>query len=159
LWCQTFFTHNASPMTRTTPTQNFFRILLGVLLLFTGTGHLSFLNEPFQAQVPSWVPLDPELVVNLSGIVEILIGAGLLFWTSKRVLVGWIAAAFFVAIFPGNLAQYLSHTDAFGLNTDALRFTRLLLHPFLVIWPLWSTGAWKAWRERSKHPATKAAVQ
>lgn len=146
-------------MTTTTPTQNFFRILLGVLLLFTGIGHLTFLHVPFQAQVPVWVPVDASLVVTLSGIVEILIGAGLLFWKSKRVLVGWIAAAFFVAIFPGNLAQYLTHSDAFGLNTDNLRLIRLFMHPLLVIWPLWSTGAWKAWRERSRQHTVKPAVQ
>ncbi len=135
-------------MTPTSSTQNFFRVLLGLLLLFTGTGHLTWLNVPFQAQVPSWVPLNAGLVVTLSGIVEILLGLGLLFWSSKRVMVGWLAALFFVLIFPGNLAQYLTHTDAFGLNTDAVRLTRVFLHPLLVIWPLWSTGAWKAWRQK-----------
>ncbi|MBW8683089.1 DoxX family protein [Chitinophaga rhizophila] len=134
-------------MSHTNSTQNIFRIILGSLLVFTGIGHLTFLNVPFQSQVPVWVPLDPVLVVNLSGVVELLIGLSLLFWTSKRVLVGWIAAIFFVLIFPGNLAQYLSRTDAFGLNSDALRLTRLFLHPLLVAWPLWCTGAWRAWRQ------------
>jgi len=145
-------------MTTTTPIQNFFRIVLGLLLSFTGTGHLTFLNVPFQAQVPTWVPLDPALVVNLSGIVEILIGLSLMFLASKRVIVGWVAAIFFVLIFPGNLAQYLSGTDAFGLNTDALRLTRVFLHPLLVIWPLWSTGAWKAWRQGNKAVSGRSSV-
>ncbi|HMF71857.1 MAG TPA: hypothetical protein VK616_10295 [Flavitalea sp.] len=145
-------------MTPTSTTQNFFRVLLGLLLLFTGTGHLTFLNVPFQSQVPSWVPIDAALVVSLSGIVEILIGLALLFWTSKRVVVGWIAAIFFVMIFPGNLAQYLSRSDAFGLNTDTVRLVRLFLHPLLVIWPLWCTGAWKAWRQRNKMEAAKAST-
>lgn len=145
-------------MVHTTPVQNFFRILLGVLLCFTGTGHLTWLNAPFQAQVPSWIPIEPALVVNLSGIVEILIALSLLFLASRRVTVGWIAAIFFVLIFPGNLAQYLSHTDAFGLNTDTLRLVRLFLHPLLVIWPLWSTGAWKAWRQKNKISASRSSV-
>ena len=145
-------------MVTTTPIQNFFRILLGALLSFTGVGHLTFLNVPFQSQVPSWISIEPALVVTLSGIVEILIGLSLLFWASKRVTVGWIAAIFFVLIFPGNLAQYLTHTDAFGLNTDTLRLVRLFLHPLLVIWPLWSTGAWKAWRQRSKAGAGRSSV-
>jgi uncharacterized membrane protein len=153
-----FFTIIFLIMNTTTSTQNFFRVLLGLLLLFTGTGHLTWLNVPFQSQVPGWVPLNAALVVTLSGIVEILIGLALLIWTSKRVLVGWIAAIFFVLIFPGNLAQYLSGTSAFGLDTDALRLTRLFLHPLLVIWPLWCTGAWKAWRQRSKPAATTAFV-
>lgn len=133
-------------MTSTTKTQHLFRVLLGLLLLFTGTGHLTWLNVPFQAQVPSWVPLDPALVVNLSGVVEILLGLMLLLWKSKRMFVGWLVALFFVLIFPGNLTQYLNHTDAFGLNTDFLRLLRLFLHPVLVIWPLWSTGAWKSFK-------------
>lgn len=137
-------------MVATTPVQNFFRILLGALLSFTGIGHLTWLNVPFQSQVPVWVPLEPSLVVYLSGIVELLIGLSLLFLSSKRVIVGWVAAIFFVLIFPGNLAQYLSGTDAFGLNTDTLRLVRLFLHPLLVIWPLWSTGAWKAFRQRNR---------
>ena len=145
-------------MTPTSTTQKIFRVLLGLLLLFTGTGHLTFLNVPFQSQVPSWVPIDAALVVSLSGIVEILIGLALLFWTSKRVVVGWIAAIFFVMIFPGNLAQYLSGTDAFGLNTDTLRLVRLFIHPLLVIWPLWCTGAWKSWRQKNKMEAAKAST-
>ncbi|MXN92922.1 DoxX family membrane protein [Flavobacterium sp. Sd200] len=131
-------------METTTKTQNLFRILLGLLLLFTGTGHLTFVRADFAGQVPDWVPLEKDLVVVLSGIVEILIGLGLLFVTKYRVAVGWIAAAFFIAIFPGNYAQYVNRVDAFGLNTDELRLTRLFLHPLLVIWPLWSTGAWSA---------------
>lgn len=136
-------------MASTTKTQRLFRVLLGLLLLFTGIGHLTWLNVPFQAQVPSWVPLDPPLVVNLSGIVEISLGLMLLFWRSRQPLVGWLTALFFVLIFPGNLAQYLTHTDAFGLNTDALRLIRLFLHPLLVIWPLWSTGAWRKAKQKT----------
>ena len=124
--------------------QNIFRIVLGCLLLFTGTGHLTFVRADFAAQVPSWVPLEADLVVVLSGIVEILLGLSLLLLTRYRVAVGWITALFFVAIFPGNYAQYANGVDAFGLDSDALRLTRLFLHPLLVIWPLWSCGSWNA---------------
>lgn len=129
-----------TPQTYSTA-QNIFRILLGCLLLFTGTGHLTFVRETFSAQVPSWVPLDADLVVILSGVVELLLGLSLLALTKYRVAVGWVVAAFFVAIFPGNYAQYANHVDAFGLNTDGLRLTRLFLHPLLVLWPLWSCGS------------------
>lgn len=123
-----------------TKTQNVFRVLLGCLLVFTGTGHLTFVRTDFLAQVPDWVPLNDDLVVVISGVVEILLGAMLIFLTRYRIAVGWLAALFFVAIFPGNYAQYVNRIDAFGLNTDALRLTRLFLHPLLVIWPLWSCG-------------------
>lgn len=125
-------------------TQNIFRILLGCLLLFTGIGHLTFVRADFLAQVPEWVPLPDDLVVLLSGAVEITIGLSLILLKRYRVITGWLTAVFFIAIFPGNYAQYANHVDAFGLNSDALRLTRLFLHPLLVIWPLWSCGAWAA---------------
>jgi uncharacterized membrane protein len=124
--------------------QNIFRVLLGLLLLFTGTGHLTFVRDTFTAQVPDWVPLDKDLVVILSGVVELSLGLSLLLVKKYRVAVGWITAAFFVAIFPGNYAQYANHVDAFGLNTDGLRLTRLFLHPLLVAWPLWSCGVFQS---------------
>ena len=55
--------------------------------------------------------------------------------------VGLLAATFFTAIFPGNIAQALHHKDAFGLDTDAKRIGRLFGQPLLVAWALWSTAA------------------
>jgi uncharacterized membrane protein len=123
--------------------------LLGLFLLFAGTGHLTFGRVEFRAQVPHWLPLDPDLVVLLSGVVELSLGAALLFLSSRRVLVGAVTAAFFVAVFPGNLSQYVNHVDAFGLNTDTARLVRLFFQPLLVAWALWCTGAWQAWRGRA----------
>ena len=127
------------------------RILLGLFLLFAGTAHLTFARGDFQAQVPPWVPLDVDLVVLLSGVVELALGLALVLAPRRhRPLVGWVTAAFFVAIFPGNIAQWLEGRDAFGLDTDRARFARLFFQPVLVAWALWSTGAWRAWRERRR---------
>jgi len=127
-----------------------FRLLLGAALLFTGISHLTWARVDFLAQVPRWLPLSGDLVVVLSGIVELLLGGSLILLGRYRVAVGWVVAAFFVAIFPGNISQYLEHMNAFGLNTDQARAIRLLFQPVLVIWALWSTGAWQAWRESRK---------
>ena len=124
------------------------RILLGLFLLFAGTAHLSFAREEFQAQVPTWLPVDADLVVVVSGLVELALGLALIVARRHRPLVGWLTAAFFVAIFPGNIAQWLEGRDAFGLDTDRARFGRLFLQPLLVVWAVWSTGAWQAWRHR-----------
>ena len=128
--------------------QTLLRVLLGLSLLFAGLSHLTFARTEFLAQVPNWVPLDGDLVVVLSGIAEILLGTALMFLGRYRVAVGWVAAAFFVMVFPGNIAQYLNRTDAFMLNTDEARAIRLLFQPVLIAWALWSTGAWQAWRDR-----------
>jgi uncharacterized membrane protein len=131
-------------MKQTSTLQNIARCLLGIALAFAGTGHLTFSRAAFQAQVPPWVPLDADLVVILSGVVEIVLGLSLVFLPKYRVALGWIVAAFFVAVFPGNIAQWLHHRDAFGLNTDQARLIRLFFQPVLIVWALWSTGAWKA---------------
>jgi len=119
------------------------RILLGAALIFAGIGHLTFGRETFQAQVPTWLPLEPDFVVLASGVVEISLGLALTALGRRQALVGLATAAFFIAIFPGNISQFVTHTDAFGLNTDEARLIRLFFQPLLVLWALWSTGAWQ----------------
>lgn len=114
------------------------RLGLGAVLVGAGVGHLTTLRREFQAQVPDWVPLDPDLVVVGSGVVEIALGLGLVALPRQRRLVGAAAAAFFVAIFPGNVAQYVEGTDGFGLDTDQARLVRLFFQPVLVAWALWA---------------------
>ena len=126
------------------------RIALGLFLLFAGISHLTFARQEFTAQVPEWVPLSKDVVVLASGAVEVSLGTALVLLRKRRVTVGWLVAAFFVAIFPGNISQFVTHTDAFGLDSDRARGIRLLFQPLLVLWALWSTGAWRAWRTRSR---------
>jgi len=123
------------------------RIALGATLILAGTSHLTFAREAFVAQVPVWLPLPVDFVVVASGIVELVLGLSLIVLYRYKIWVGWVVAAFFVAIFPGNINQLVTHSDSFGLNTDAARFVRLLFQPLLVIWALWATGAWRAFRE------------
>lgn len=124
------------------------RLLLGAFLLFAGISHLTFSRVAFRAQVPEWMPLDPDFVVVASGIVEIALGLSLLLLASRQVIVGVVVAVFFLLVFPGNVSQLITHTDSFGLNTDLARGIRLLFQPLLIIWALWSTGAWTAIRQR-----------
>ena len=137
------------------PVQSIFCKLLGSFLVLAGLGHLSWLRQEFLAQVPSWMPIDGGLIVVISGIVEIILGVGLIILPGKyRVIAGWATAAFFVLIFPGNVSQYINRIDAFGLNSDLSRFTRLFFQPVLVIWALWSTGAWQVWRDKKSERLT-----
>jgi uncharacterized membrane protein len=123
------------------------RVALGAALVFAGIGHLTFLRQEFQAQVPIWLPLDPDFVVVASGVVEITLGLGLLSAGRVASYFGLATALFFIAIFPGNINQYLEGIDAFGLSTDQARLTRLFFQPVLVIWALWSTSALKIIRK------------
>jgi uncharacterized membrane protein len=134
------------------------QVLLGGFLLTAGIGHLTVARDAFRAQVPTWLPLDVDFVVVASGIVEIVLGLALLVLWRWRVPVGWIVAAFFVAVFPGNISQFTTGTDSFGLNDDLSRGIRLLFQPLLVIWALWSTGAWRWWRNRRAEAKAGAAT-
>ena len=130
------------------------QILLGATLIYTGTLHLTSSRQEFQAQVPPWAPFTPDFIVLASGVVEIALGLALIS-LQRRKAVGIATAAFFIAIFPGNISQFVNHIDAFGLNDDRARAIRLLFQPLLVLWALWSTtsmpkGTFKRFRQYVK---------
>jgi uncharacterized membrane protein len=116
------------------------QILLGATLIYTGTLHLTTRRLEFQAQVPPWAPFTPDFIVLASGAVEIALGLALISLQRRRE-VGIATAAFFIAIFPGNISQFVNGIDAFGLDSDRARAIRLLFQPLLVLWALWSTTA------------------
>ena len=125
------------------------QIVLGVALAYAGISHLTTSRQEFQAQVPTLLKDYADFVVLASGVVEILLGFTLIFLWRYRIIVGWMVAGFFIAVFPGNISQYLNHVDAFGLDSDKARAVRLLFQPLLVVWALWSTGAWRRSRRGS----------
>ncbi|MGI9525899.1 MAG: DoxX family protein [Weeksellaceae bacterium] len=124
----------------TTLIQNIVRIILGLFMLYAGIGHVSFLREEFQAQVPVWLPLGKDFVVVASGIVEIALGLAMILWTHKKTYIGIALAIFYVLVFPGNINQYVEGIDSFGLDTDQARLIRLFFQPILIWLALWSTG-------------------
>ena len=119
------------------------QIVLGLALAYAGVGHLTTSRVEFQAQVPTLFKDYADFVVLASGVVEIILGLGLVALWKYRVQIGWLVGIFFIAVFWGNISQYLNHVDAFGLNSDRARFIRLLFQPLLVAWALGSTGAWR----------------
>jgi uncharacterized membrane protein len=130
------------------PIKRFPQVILGLALGYAGIGHLTTSRQEFQAQVPTVFADIADFVVVASGVVEIVLGLALVGLWKYRVQVGWVVAAFFVAIFWGNISQFVNGTDAFGLDTDMQRFVRLLFQPVLVMWALLSTGAWGSWRKK-----------
>ncbi len=124
------------------------QMVLGFALGYAGIGHLTTSRVEFRAQVPSVFAEYADFVVLASGVVEIVLGVGLIFVWKYRVQIGWLVALFFVAIFWGNISQYVNGVDAFGLDTDTKRLVRLFFQPVLVAWALLSTGAWSAWRNK-----------
>lgn len=133
----------------TTTLQNVTRGLLGTFMIVAGTGHLTFARRDFQAQVPDFVPEDKDTVVLQSGVVEIGLGLALLLLKGKnRQRMGMGLAAFYAAVFPGNIHQYTEHLSAFGLDTDKKRLARLFFQPVLIGAALYSTGALDALKRK-----------
>ena len=119
------------------------RWLLAALLVAAGVAHLTVLRRGFRIAVPDWATrllrTDKDMIVVASGAVEIVLGTALVALPRERSRIGWAVAAFFVAVFPGNIHQWQAKRSAPGLDTDAKRFGRLFLQPVLVAWALWST--------------------
>ena len=141
-------TTNTQNLEKTSVVQNISRYILGLFLTTAGISHLTWSRIEFLAQVPPWIPVNADLVVLLSGVVEIALGLSLILLFKYRIQVGWIVAAFFVLVFPGNIAQLVEHRNAFGLNTELARWLRLPFQPLLILVALWSTGAWHSWRTK-----------
>ena len=115
------------------------RVALGIFLITAGISHLTFLRKAFKAQVPDWVPLKKDDTVVLSGIAEIALGAAVIVPGKNKAMIGKTAAAFFAAVFPGNISQYRHHRNMPGLDTDKKRLVRLFFQPLLILWALKST--------------------
>ena len=126
------------------------QVVLGFALAYAGIGHLTTSRQEFQAQVPTLFKDYADFVVLASGVVEILLGLCLIALWKYRVHVGWVVAFFFIAVFWGNISQYINGVDAFGLDSDRARLIRLFFQPLLVIWALGSTGAWSSYRARKR---------
>ncbi len=123
--------------------RSFVRWTLALAMMFAGVSHLTFARRDFQAQVPDALvergPLDRDAVVVASGVVEAAFGLALIALPRERRRIGAALAAFFVAIFPGNIDQWRKDRSAFGLDTDQKRFGRLFFQPLLVAAAWWST--------------------
>ena len=113
-------------------------------MLYIGIAHLSFRRIEFQAQVPTWLTTDKglmDLVVLISGYVEIAFGILMILGGKLNVKTGIALGFFYILIFPGNINQYINEIDSLRLDSDNKRLIRLFFQPLLVLWAFWSTGA------------------
>jgi len=127
-------------------TRRLLRYSLAAFLAVAGVGHFTN-TEEFLAQVPPYLPA-PTLLVLVSGVVELALAAALVLLPRRRAAVGLAVLMLFIAVLPGNIAQYTEARDAFGLDTDAARLTRILLSPLLWLWALAAGDIWPHPRRR-----------
>ena len=113
------------------------RWVLTVVMVIAGINH--FYNpEPYLGMMPDALPAH-ALMVQLSGVAEILGGLGLILPQTRR-LTAWCLIALFVAIFPANLNMALHHLP---LGDKAVPqwalWARLPLQVVLIMWAYWFT--------------------
>lgn len=114
------------------------RWVLAAGMAVAGVAHLVS-TDAFLGQTPDFLPFRRE-IVWASGLIEIAFAVALVLLPGRRRTVGRLLAAFYVAIFPGNVYQAVAGTSSFGLDTPAERWTRLLFQPVLVALALWATA-------------------
>jgi uncharacterized membrane protein len=110
------------------------RKVCGPAFMFAGALHF-VKPRAYQKIVPPYLPA-PEALVYLSGIAEIVGGAGLVIPATRR-WAGWWLAATLVAIFPANLHMAL-HPEQYARipgGAKALR-GRLPIQILLIFWVL-----------------------
>jgi uncharacterized membrane protein len=125
------------PPTRRSLPRTLLRYGLAAIMLFAGVSHL-VITDRFLGQLPTWLPLRVP-IVQISGVIEIGFGVALVVARRHRRQVGRGLAILFVVVFPANLYQAIAGTNAFGLDTPALRWGRLVFQPLLIVAALWST--------------------
>jgi len=105
---------------------------LAGLLLGAGISHFAA-TRFYRPLVPPFLG-DPERVVYVSGLAELGIGAALIPSSTRRPA-GYLAAALFVAIFPGNLYHAWSWRHL-STTRRVATVARLPLQAGLVWWAL-----------------------
>lgn len=113
------------------------QVLLGIAMIVIGAKHFTD-PEPFVRIVPDALPYHGSLVY-ISGLVEILAGAGLLIPPVSRAA-AWTLVVLYIAVFPANLYQAVHNINVPGLPHDPpLIWLRLPFQALLVAWAWWLT--------------------
>ncbi|GMA32927.1 hypothetical protein [Litorihabitans aurantiacus] len=136
------------------------QVALGGLMLAAGTAHLRR-TRGYRVVVPRWFPGDPDRVIVASGVVELAIGGALVtVWRQPaRAWVGVTTAAFLVAVWPGNVSQYLERRDAGPLlDSDLKRLVRLPLQVPLIAGALAAGDVARVLGGRARDDRARTAV-
>jgi uncharacterized membrane protein len=125
---------------------------LAVMLFFTAAAHFNSMREDLIAMVPPWVP-NPELMVTLTGVCEILGAIGLLLPPTRR-LSAIALIVFFVAVLPANIHAAQAELTLRGAPVTPL-IPRIALQ-LLFIALVWWSGIYAS---SARHRAPERNVQ
>jgi uncharacterized membrane protein len=108
-------------------------------IFYVGAGCLHFIRPAMYIRiVPPYLPWHSQLVA-VSGVFEILGGAGLLLPATRRAA-AWGLVVLLIAVFPANLYMATNPAEAGAATVPpGLLWARLLLQAVLIWWVLWCT--------------------
>ncbi len=90
-------------------------VRVGLGALMCGVGLMHFVSPgPFAEIVPSYLPY-PQLLVAVSGVFEIALGAGLFLPRTRR-LASLGLVLLYVAVFPANIYMAMHHIQPGGVS-------------------------------------------
>lgn len=111
------------------------RIVLALFFATAGVNH--FVHEAFYVRiVPPWLP-NPALLVEISGVAEVLGAVGVVLPRTRR-MAGVGLIALLILVFPANV-QMAQHPELYRDMGNAMAFyVRLPLQIVLVAWVWWA---------------------
>lgn len=113
------------------PTTSRPAVALAAMLAFTGTVHL-VRPQTFDPALPDWLPGSKRAWVLGSGVAELACSALVALPRTRR-RGGWVSAALFVVVFPGNVNMVATARTP---KARAITLARLPMQVPLVVWAL-----------------------
>lgn len=115
------------------------RIAMCIMMLFTAVGHFIYAKGMIM-MLPDFLPLKRELVF-ITGILEILMGIGLLIPNTK-IYCGWILIVFLLLVLPANINGAIKNIDFQNgsINGPGISYLwfRIPLQLFFIAWTFFS---------------------
>jgi uncharacterized membrane protein len=134
---------------RSSPPSDAARVAMATAMGFAGAGHLAR-PEPFVQHLPGFVPAR-ERIILVTGVLELLLGAGLAVPHRRRREVALALAAYLVAVFPANVYVAAAGVEVEGLPGASHPWLRLPLQAVYVAWAFWAVpGSWELARTRAR---------
>lgn len=111
------------------------RIAMSIMLFFTAIGHFIF-TKGMSMMIPKFIP-SKEILIYLTGLLEILIAIGLLIPKFKYIS-GWILIVFLLLMLPSNVYASLNKINyqkgTFDGNGLAYLWFRIPLQIIFIGW-------------------------
>lgn len=116
------------------------RLSLALLLFLTASAHFTQTSDMARL-LPEAIP-SPLLLIQISGIIEIIAGLALLLPRTQR-MAGWFLVVFFILVFPANVYGAIQRVNFGGHELGPIYLLARAPLQLLLIWWAWHFAARK----------------